>query len=563
MKRLYFKSLRLLSITERAARKINFNKKLTIIKGSNDTGKSSLIKTIYRTLGAEPPNIHPKWESANVYSALTFELDNIEYTMLRTTGRYTLFDSNLNKLESFDKITSQMSPYYAKLFSFNLALERNGNVSQATPAFLFLPFYVDQDASWTKAWSGFQQLGQFCNWTKDIVQYHTGIKSEAYYLAKSRKSEKEKELTPFENRYNILNETLIKLEKRLEKTDFNINLDTYKNELERLLSRCDEIKIKEDELRATLSELNSKRYIIQSQINIAENTIKEVKKDYEFAMAETKEFICCPTCGAEYSNNFSEHFSIAQDEDRCQEMLVKLKIELADVDDKIKSVKDEKEKVSTLKNEIEKLLTEKKESISLKVLLESEGKKQACSIIHEDIASLNNEMAILAGIIRELSAIMRKSTNRERTGEIHNYYMNRMQKYLFELNVHALTPEQYTSMTGNIKESGSDLPRALLAYYTSIWETIAKYSESTFSPIIIDSPKQQDQDDENWNQILEFIKAHHGEDEQLIMGTVNTGNVQFDGQIIELKDKHQLLSKEAYKIEYEEMKPLLDKSIRD
>lgn len=46
MKNLSFQSLLLLSTTEKAARKVKFDPKVTLILGENDTGKSSLIKTI-------------------------------------------------------------------------------------------------------------------------------------------------------------------------------------------------------------------------------------------------------------------------------------------------------------------------------------------------------------------------------------------------------------------------------------------------------------------------------------------------------------------------------------
>ena len=69
MKNLKFQSLLLLSKKERAARKIVFDPKATLILGENDTGKSSLIKAIYATFGADPAVIHPDWKSLGVDSS--------------------------------------------------------------------------------------------------------------------------------------------------------------------------------------------------------------------------------------------------------------------------------------------------------------------------------------------------------------------------------------------------------------------------------------------------------------------------------------------------------------
>ena len=66
MKNLRFQSLLLLSSKEKAARKISFDPKATLILGENDTGKSSLIKSIYATFGADPAAIHHNWRSLGV-----------------------------------------------------------------------------------------------------------------------------------------------------------------------------------------------------------------------------------------------------------------------------------------------------------------------------------------------------------------------------------------------------------------------------------------------------------------------------------------------------------------
>ena len=54
MQRLIFKEIKILSRNEKRARIIKFHPKMNLIKGENHVGKSSLIKSIYYTLGAHP-----------------------------------------------------------------------------------------------------------------------------------------------------------------------------------------------------------------------------------------------------------------------------------------------------------------------------------------------------------------------------------------------------------------------------------------------------------------------------------------------------------------------------
>jgi recombinational DNA repair ATPase RecF len=52
MKRLVFRELKLISYKEERARRVAFHPRRTAIIGDNDTGKSSILKSLYRTLGA-------------------------------------------------------------------------------------------------------------------------------------------------------------------------------------------------------------------------------------------------------------------------------------------------------------------------------------------------------------------------------------------------------------------------------------------------------------------------------------------------------------------------------
>ncbi|WP_457094139.1 AAA family ATPase, partial [Microvirga sp. P5_D2] len=60
MKRLLFERLELLSLSERKARTVEFHPRLTVITGENGVGKSSVIKSLYWTLGAAPAVMHPR-----------------------------------------------------------------------------------------------------------------------------------------------------------------------------------------------------------------------------------------------------------------------------------------------------------------------------------------------------------------------------------------------------------------------------------------------------------------------------------------------------------------------
>lgn len=53
MKSIYFKSAQILSLRDKKGFSFKFSPDINIITGENDTGKSSFIKSLYHTLGAD------------------------------------------------------------------------------------------------------------------------------------------------------------------------------------------------------------------------------------------------------------------------------------------------------------------------------------------------------------------------------------------------------------------------------------------------------------------------------------------------------------------------------
>jgi hypothetical protein len=66
-----------------------------------------------------------------------------------------------------------------------------------------------------------------------------------------------------------------------------------------------------------------------------------------------------------------------------------------------------------------------------------------------------------------------------------------MARYLAILNVDTLPQSDYEDVSCRIRETGSDLPRALLAHYYSVLHAIQHYGSSVYCPIIIELPNQQ------------------------------------------------------------------------
>lgn len=567
MKKFIFEELLMMSTRERSARKILFHPETTIIQGANETGKSCLMKTLYSTFGATPPNVHPDWVKASVKSLVKFRVDDGQYAILRDGKSYTLFDAEFQKIGKYFSITRGLAPALAKLFNFYLRLPfpRGGGEGQATPAFLFLPFYIDQDQGWSSKWASFEYLGQFGSTRlPDTVEYHVGIRPNAYYVAKGKQLEAKASLRTIQNKRDVLRSVNDELNQKLAATQFNVSIEAYAEEVEKLLEQSGVLKEEEEALKNRLVTLYSARSVIRSQIKIVTHAANELASDFEYAASsELDATVECPTCGAGYGNAFQERFAIAEDEDSCQQLLVDLKEELRTVEKGILEVRSLHTRKSTESQEVDKLLETKQGEVTLRDILENEGKKEVYRILERDIEGLNTEIGRLDSVIREMRKTMKKLTNDILKAEIVQDYANFLRRYLTRLNVRTLQDSVYKKVNPTIKESGSDLPRALLAYHFGILQLIYERSTSAFCPIVIDSPNQQDQDDLNLKNIYKFIRNSKPKNSQLVLAMVDPNEVDFGGTVIELKDKYSVLQKDAYEIVANEMRPLTDASMKD
>lgn len=563
MRKLLFSEILLISQREKRARKIKFHPTATLIAGRNDTGKSSLVKSLFQSFGAEPP-MHPRWKSALVSTLVRFSLDGTSYSILHYGGYFSLFDEGNRLIRSFKSVSSELGPYLSDLLSFGLRLpDRDKQLAIPPPAYYFLPYYVDQDRSWTENWNAFTKLSQFSGeWKKQLAEYHTGIRPNEYYKLAMEKVLVTDVLQKAESELKVQSNVLKKFDDRFKVADFTIDIDAFKEEVEELLFNCEKLKEREQELKDTLTKLNNIKIHLDIQIRLVENARTEIGKDFQYADSELLEEAECPTCGAVYENSFAERFSIAQDENRCLELLSELHIQRDDIDKKIEKTKFEFNESAIELTRITEILERKKSDISLNEIIESEGKRGIRQILKNEIRIQQTNMLSNESRLETLKKKLAAFNKEEKRAEILNKYHDYMRSFLYKLEVHNLAKESYKNIHATIKESGSDLPRALLAYYYSILHIVREYSTSAFCPIVIDSPNQQDQDIDSLYKMVSFILNNRPANSQLILCAANIGKVpEFDGEVIELQDKDYLLSEKDFEAVADEMKPFIDQSL--
>lgn len=564
MTRLRFYEILLLSDVEKTAKQVKFPKLVTVIKGENDSGKSCLIKSLYTAFGATPNKVHPNWNKLNVVILVRFEIGGTQFCILKAGKQYSLFNAQDELIQGYTSITKGLGPAFAQLFDFQLQLtnSKTHEAEQATPAFLFLPFYFDQDHSWVDSWDSFENLQQFTAYRPAIAAFHTGIKPNEYYKAKAVKTAATDRLETVRKDRNVVNRVLEKIETLMRDAQFDLSVENYQSEIQRLLEQCNELRVAEEKLRDEMIQLENRRVSILRQIEITESAALELGKDFAFAADDLGDDVECPMCGQHYENSFAERFGIAADEDRMRALLIQLTDEKDECSSEIGRKEAEVAGIAERMKQISILLEVRQGEVRLRDVLRSEGKKEVRTVLRSELDDLNKHIGEIDDEIMRAEAEMKEWTAAKRTKEIKEFYQGKMSVHLQLLNVKELAEESYKEVHSRIRENGSDGPRALLAFYFAILKTIEKFSTTTRCPVVIDSPNQQEQDHHNWQAILEFMRDQRPTEAQMIVGLVDDLGIGLGGDVIELTDERQLLQTSEYERIAQILRPYIDKSLK-
>ena len=137
MKEVYFKGLIIADLQNHTARVQSFEKGLNVVTSAdNHVGKSSLLKSLYYTLGAEV-DFDSVWDRQSKLYIATISVDELEYRVIRFLKRFAVFKDNI-LLKITESVSKELAPLLGEIFDFAVYLPNKGTgkVEMAPPAFI-------------------------------------------------------------------------------------------------------------------------------------------------------------------------------------------------------------------------------------------------------------------------------------------------------------------------------------------------------------------------------------------------------------------------------------------
>lgn len=556
MQSLKFKQLLLLSDTNKLANRFNFGAGRNLITANDNTvGKTTLVKLLLWGVGCDL-TLDSKWKAQDCKVIVEFSIQNHSFYVRRYKNQIDIKNKEDKVWISFPKITGEYAIKLAELLNFKALLpNRKTKVLETPPpAYYFLPFYIDQKKSWSRAWDNFDSLGQYEDWKNTIIKYHVGLLPPSHFELSYRKMIEENRLKIFEDNIDKIDVGLQMVNKYIpDMTIATIKENKFRELTDEIKIELKDLQTQQEVLLDDFAQCQAEKSYLEQQKIISERIIEELEKDYSFAVEHIDSKIECPLCGTVHENSIINRSSILVDKQQAENQLERIQKSLGRVNNKIGSINN---KLDALRNRItslnKKFFTVNESQVSLNNIIENIAGNSIRDLALSDKREMAEKKTSLDNQIQKLVKEIKGLVNKESTEKLNNLFITLLTKYVKIFGAESInfseikSPLDYGKL---IKEGGAaEGTRAILAYYLAIFTMVTKSDNEVVAPLIIDTPRQQEQSDFNYEKIVGFLTQDVSSEVQILLCAMENAILdpfKVNANIIML-DNTKLLSAKMY-----------------
>ena len=549
MKRLMIRKLIVISQSESRSLEVPFEKGLNIILGGNKTGKSSIIKSIFTTLGCECKRVEADWKKLVSTYLLFFKYGERQFCIVRQDKKFQIFE-NINHDFSCIIETNAFHEYSNCLMDIleikMPCISKDGKQFNITPPLLFRFQYIDQDEGWSKIADSFKNVAYIKDWKANTNKYVCGYLDDSYYALQAQKAEhilerddKKKELNYNQNFVSRITSTLTRIE------DIE-SVEDVTTDIELLLAKAEELRKLQFSYNAEMTVLENDIYINQHKLHIVEHNLIETKKDIEYAMTQEDELIC-PFCGTIYSNGINEQLNITSDYAHCENLIAELKSSISVATKELEELKNKYNDVSVEIQSIEQKVQNTQELLSYSSFYKSKGQFEIYESCKRQLDVLQGEINSCVSKIAITDEKINEKKSKERSKDIREDIERYCRTLADAINV----PKTFIKLRDFVQvinRTGSETPRLVYMYQSALYLYNLERAYSPFNFYVVDTPNQQGQDTENLGSIFKSLELFLSDEGQVIVGTEReTGMEEKASNVIKLTGKRRCLNNINYK----------------
>lgn len=563
MRSLRFNKISICSESEQKACSQSFHPRKTLLLGGNSTGKSTIVKSLFRAFDAEPSGDLRGWDYTAIV-AVDFSVDDVEYTTVRRGDLQALFRGR--NLIGATTSSYRWNAIFAAAVGFPLQLmDREEKLRTATPSMYFLPFYINQDGSFFGSWDTFKSLKQFdSNAIPSTLEYFSQVRPFRYFELKGREKNAKTRLSELEVEANTLQRTRQRLRRSIKASPVKLSIAGFEKEVHELAKLATDLGARQDKVRSEIIEGQELARQLADQIRLSEAALREHEADFKsVGITADNGTFRCPTCHAEHDASFHTFLELAEDARELYRLKERLARNLVSVNERLSRSRRESGALRQQYLEVANLLAVKRGRLTFEDVVRSHGADAAEKALDVEIASVQKGVAAAIELAKDLKLELKALMGNHDGDAPLKTFRDAFKELLAIADVPEFSNVESWKLSKRPTDSGSPGPRSVIAYYGALWTVMKIREDSLPSPVVIDSPNQNAQDKKHLERIMGLLASKTPVNAQVILCAEDPSDAFKPDKVIELVRERALLEASQFEEVATRVMPLVERAIAE
>ena len=556
---LYFKSITIVDLSNSEAKRIQFAKGKNLLTSSgNHYGKSVIMKSLYYTLGAEVFFPEPI-KALRFLSILDFKLGDTDYSVGRLKNNFVLYKGE----EFVGRYTSvgSFGEFLSSLLKLEISLvgkDPEGTIVPSPPAFLFLPYYIDQENGWAINSYSFANMTQFdLPQRKDSYYFHLGAFDNSYVENNKKLRTNQRRIDALEKEQNNFEAVINTLNSGLNEVQMVFDVEGIENTIAKRKKKIIEILENIAKARNDLIETEDSYQHLLNEKNVISKYLKNKKN---INSSEEKVLVECPECGSIFEQSLYQRVKKEYLLESLHEDYSKLIEELQKKESRISKLKTKYEKYQSDLIDCEKTLGKDQSVYDTYLRM-----KTTKNIVEEYNIKIGENTRLIHELTETSKAIKETLTaysNQKK--EVSNAYSNNFKTYMQVLDIPSDQVSGDYEPGSQLTASGAYGPRCKIAQVLTFIEIQKKFAENLVSlPVVIDSPNALEQDKNNLESVFNTLFTWDKTENQIIVASIEGKDIAEnleDVSVIELDSSiNHVMTKDEFEKHQKNIETILSR----
>ena len=514
-----------------------------IVSDENQIGKSSLVKSIYYTLGFDIKQFPSGWNVKDKVFQISIKMDSGHSHMITRQGDTYKVDSESTPLNSKD-----YSKWFQNILGTDMQLTNTATkeLHLAYSSALILPFYIDQDDSWDGVTyrSVSDTLGQYRDVPKEIFEYLFSISDREVQKLKN-------ELTKLTNKIKSCGDTIDNLSRVLSGYKEKVSEIPEVQEIDREKLN-EEIKHYLDILNKYIKETSTYKIKLlkkSEQLDFHKQDYEELTQLLKMSKKRFKEIECeCKYCHSKLKTKQSltrlrlnnNVFEITILKDKVFQKMHSLESDIAELNFL-------KSQVDLQINDLNKRIHNSKKLLTIDEYIRARAKTVAINEIEKTIKSKEIEITTFELEKKEKKAekakIVKEKTELKK--QLTSSFENIRNQIKITLELTDFDEIEFLKFR-KIDGSGMDKNTKYLALYLIYFELLDRFGTYRL-PFCMDSFTKNEISEETAKQNFSAISKHFLPLKNQVFFSIVTDNLKY----LDIKDDYKIIHIEEHQLNEE------------